>query len=67
MGYADTEPHRQSQELRNRHCCYSLMNQTVHRASTPCKDCSSAPSVVLGKGLCDLKLNIPYLITLILM
>ena len=32
-----------------------------------CSDCSSTPSVVLGRRLCDLQLNIQYLITLILM
>ena len=41
------------------------MNQTVHRASTPCKDFSSAHSMVPENRLCDSKLNVQHLITLI--
>ena len=52
MGYANTEPQRQSQELRN-------------RQESRVKSCSSAPSVVPENRLCDSKLNVQHLITLI--
>ena len=67
MGYADTKPHRQSQELRNRHCLL-----VAHET-----DSTSSVNVLANivrqhlqwfpeNRLSDSKLSVQHLLTLIL-
>ena len=44
---------------------YAILNHIVLHSALH-KDCSSTPSVVPGNRLCDSKLNVQHLITLIL-